>query len=216
LLAKAKSVLSRIDGLPPAGQVAIFRVCGYNIPIMEIQKQSPPTLFITCSDARLTPLEIAGVQPGDLFVTRNVANLVPPYGSGQPGMGAIVEYAVRHLHVPRIVVCGHTDCDGIKALDAPPDWHDEPHLARWLDYARPARTKVAAGGLPPEAQHLATVRENVLLQLENLRSYDPVREAERAGEVELQGWVYRLESGTVEVYDAGAGTWSGIHNLIGE
>jgi carbonic anhydrase len=176
---------------------------------MEIQKQSPTTLFITCSDARLAPLGMAGARPGDLFVTRNLGNLVPPYGSGQPGMGAIVEYAVRHLRVPRIVICGHTDCGGIKALDAPPDWHDEPHLARWIEYARPARTKVEAGGLPAEAQHLATVRENVLLQLENLRSYDPVREAEREGSLRLEGWVYHLETGTVEVYDAEAGTWSG-------
>lgn len=177
---------------------------------MGIQKQSPKMLFIACSDARLAPLEIARAQPGDLFVTRNVGNLVPPYGSGQPAIGAIVEYAVRHLHVPRIVVCGHTDCGGIKALDAPPDWSREPHLARWLDYARPARTKVEAGGLPAEAQHLATVRENVLLQLENLRSYDPVREAERAGVVRLEGWVYRLETGTVELYDPQAGAWSGV------
>jgi carbonic anhydrase len=133
---------------------------------------------------------------------------VPPFGSGQMGLGAVVEYAVLHLHVPQVVVCGHTDCGGIKALDNPPDWRREPHLARWIEYARPARTKVEASGLPPEDWHLAAVRENVLLQLGNLRTYDAVRDAERAGVLALEGWVYHLETGRVDVYDPETGTWS--------
>jgi carbonic anhydrase len=81
-------------------------------------------------------------------------------------------------------------------------------LARWIEYARPARTQAEAAGIPPEERHLATVRGNVLLQLENLRSYDAVREGERAGTLRLEGWVYYLETGEVEAYDAAAGTWA--------
>jgi carbonic anhydrase len=123
------------------------------------------------------------------------------------GVGAVIEYAVRHLHVKHIVILGHTDCGGLKALDQPPDWSREPHLARWIEHARPAKTKVEASGLPEEARHLATVRENVLLQLDHLRSYDPVREGERAGTLALHGWVYHLETGAFEGYDSATDTW---------
>jgi len=170
--------------------------------------QHPEVWFITCSDSRVVPELITGAGPGDLFVTRNVANLVPPYGTGEAGVGSAVEYAVLHLRVRHIVVCGHTDCGGIKALDAPPDWGREPHIARWIEYARPARSRVEAGGLPAGERHLATVRENVLLQLEHLRSYDPVREGERAGTLSLHGWVYHLESGRVEACDPQTGVWA--------
>ncbi len=170
--------------------------------------QAPKVLFIGCSDSRVVPELITGVEPGDLFVTRNVANVVPPYGTGATSVGAVIEYAVLHLHVERVVVCGHTDCGGIKALGQPLDLSREPYIARWLDNARPAYTKVEASGLPPEQRHLATVRENVLLQLENLRSYDPVRQGERAATLTLHGWVYHLESGEIEAYDPDTGTWA--------
>ncbi len=170
--------------------------------------QRPEVLFIGCSDSRIVPELLTGARPGDLFVIRNVANLVPPYGTGEVSVGAVVEYAVLHLHVKHIVVCGHTDCGGIKALDAPVDWSHEPHLARWIEYARPAKTKVEAGDWPAQERHLATVRENVLLQLEHLRSYDPVHDGEQAGTLALHGWVYHLETGIVEAYDRQAGTWA--------
>jgi carbonic anhydrase len=155
----------------------------------------------------VAPELITGAGLGDLYVLRTVGNLVPPYGLGEAAIGAVVEYAVLHLHVRHILVCGHTDCGCIKALDHTPDWSREPHLARWVEYARPAQTKIAAGGLPPEELHVATVRENVLLQLEHLRTYDPVRTGERAGTLAVHGWVYCLESGGFEVYDATTGGW---------
>ena len=174
------------------------------------QGQSPEALVVGCSDSRVPSELLSQVDPGDLFVTRNVANIVPPYGTGELGVGAVVEYAVLHLHVKHIVVQGHTDCGGIRALDQPPDWSREPHIARWIDHARPAKTKVEASGLPVEEHHLAIVRENVLLQLEHLRSYDPVREGERAGALQLHGWVYHLEAGTFDAYDPETATWGPI------
>jgi carbonic anhydrase len=173
-------------------------------------RQEPEVLFITCSDSRVVPELITGSEPGDVFVMRTVGNIVPPYGTGATGVGAAVEYAVRHVHVAHIVLFGHTDCGGIKALDEHIDLIREPHLARWIDYARPAKTTVDASGLPEEARHLATVRQNVLLQLENLRSYDPIRVGERDGTLRLHGWVYHLETGLVEAYDLESDGWSSV------
>jgi carbonic anhydrase len=171
------------------------------------QGQAPGVLFIACSDSRAAPELLTDAEPGDLFVIRNLANIVPPYGTGEMEMGAVVEYAVRRLQVQHIILCGHTDCGGIKVLEQPADWSREPHIARWIEHARPARTKVEASGLPQEERHVATVRENVLLQLEHLRSYDPVREGERDATLALHGWVYHLEQGTLERYDPGSGAW---------
>jgi carbonic anhydrase len=174
------------------------------------QGQSPRVLFIACSDSRVAPEIITQAQLGDLYVVRSVGNLIPPFGTGEAAIGAALEHALLHLHVEHVVVCGHTDCGCIKALDAHLDWGREPHLARWVEHARPAGTKVEASGLPADEQHLATVRENVLLQLEHLRSYDPVREAERAGTLTLHGWVVHVETGEIEAYSRPTATWGAI------
>jgi carbonic anhydrase len=171
------------------------------------QDQAPEALVIGCSDSRVPVELLAELDPGDLFVTRNIANIVPPYGTGEMSVGAVIEYAVLHLHIPHIVILGHTDCGGIQALDSPPDWSREPHIARWIEHARPAKTKIEASGLPQEERHLATVRENVLLQLEHLRSYDAVRAGERDGGIRLHGWVYHLETGAFEAYDPQSTSW---------
>jgi len=170
--------------------------------------QRPETLFIACSDSRVAPELITGAELGDLFVVRTVGNVVPPFGTGEGGLGTAVEYAVLHLHVQHVVVCGHTRCGCLQALESARDWNREPHIARWIEYARPARTKAEARGLPADDLPLAVVRENVLLQMENLRSYDPVRDGERTGKITLHGWVYHLDTGTFETHDAASGGWS--------
>jgi len=174
--------------------------------------QTPDALFIGCSDSRAAPEWITQCDPGDLFVTRNVGNIVPPYGSGQTSIGAVIEFAVLQLAVRHIVLCGHTDCEGIKALGQAADWFGEPHIARWIEYARPAKTQVDASGLPEEERHLATVRANVLLQLENLRTYDPVRTGERSGTLTLHGWVYHLETGLIEACEPVTRSWSPVES----
>ena len=173
--------------------------------LLATEGQSPQALFIGCSDSRVAPEWITQCDPGDLFVARNIANIVPPYGTGQTGIGAVIEYAVLRLKVRQIILCGHTGCAGIHFLDEAADWTCEPHIARWIEHARPAKTQVDASGLPEEERHVATVRANVLLQLENLRSYDPVRNGEKAGTLTLHGWVYHLATGIIEAYDAECG-----------
>jgi carbonic anhydrase len=171
------------------------------------QGKSPEALVIACSDARMPPAMLTGIEPGSLFVTRNIANIVPPLGSGQMSMGAVIEYAVLRLGVRHILIFGHTDCGGIRGLDNPPDWGRESHIARWIEHARPAQTKIDASGLPEEECHLAIVRENVLLQLDHLRTYAPVREGEGAGSLTLHGLVYHVETGDLESHDPETGRW---------
>jgi carbonic anhydrase len=175
---------------------------------LAVHGQAPEALVIACCDSRVSPELITSANLGDLFVVRTLGNVVPPFGSGQMGVGAAIEFGVLELQVRHIILCGHTDCGGILALDAPPDWSRRSHLARWVEHALPAKTQVEASGVPQKERHLAVVRQNVLLQLEHLRSYDPVREGERVGTLTLHGWVYHLETGAIEAYDEETGSWA--------
>jgi carbonic anhydrase len=174
------------------------------------QGQSPEVLVIGCSDSRVPPDLLTRVAPGSLFSMRCLGNVVPPFGSGEMSAGAVVEYAVLTLKVKHILITGHTDCGAVRALDKPPDWSTGSHIARWIEYARPAKTAVDARGLPAEDRHLAVVRANVLLQLEHLRSYEPIRAGERAGTLTLHGWVYDLETGTFQAHGAQSGIWEPV------
>ena len=164
--------------------------------------QSPDAMFIGCSDSRVIPEALLGARPGDLFVVRAVANIVPPHIAGQYAVGAAIEYAVLHLKVKHLVVCGHTDCGGIKALDHPPSMTAEPSIAGWLKFARPAQKKVDTRGAAGGDRHRAVVEENVLLQLENLRTYPAVRGALAQKQIELHGWVYDLAARQMAYHDA--------------
>jgi carbonic anhydrase len=145
---------------------------------------------------------------GDLFVTRNVANAVPPFGMSGDAVGAVIEFAVLSLKVSHIVVCGHTDCGGIKALEGHLDLAKEPQLARWLELARPARIQVEASGIPEEKRHLETVKANALLQRRNLMTYGCVAGAVKAGSLQLHACLYDLHSGDLLVYDDGSAEWA--------
>lgn len=172
--------------------------------------QEPQVLWIGCSDSRVIPEQITGAEPGELFVMRNMANVVPPFGTGDAAVGAVIEYAILHLQVPHVVICGHTQCGGIKALERHIDMAREPHVARWVELARPARTQVEASGTPEEAHYLETIKANVLLQRENLRTYDCVREAIRAGQLTLHGWLYDLHTGDLLAYDDESSQWGAL------
>ena len=114
-----------------------------------------------------------------------------------------------------IILCGHTDCGCIRSLDQAADWIHEPHIARWIDYARPAKTQIEASGLPEEERHLATVRANVLLKPQSLGTYDPVRDGEEAGTLTLHGWIYHLATGIIESYQPEVASWAPLSAPIG-
>jgi carbonic anhydrase len=164
--------------------------------------QFPEAMFIGCSDSRVVPESLTGARPGDLFVVRVIANIVPPYGTGQNAVGAAVEYAVRHLNIKHLIICGHIDCGGIMALDTGVEMASEPALSNWVEFARPAQTHIDAQGLMGDARHQAIVEANVLLQMENLRTYPAVRRALTGNRLELHSWVYDLVNCQLRFYDA--------------
>ena len=172
--------------------------------------QNPKVLWIGCSDSRVVPELITGADPGELFDVRNIANIVPPAPTIACATGAAIEYAVLHLHVSHIVVCGHTDCGGIKALETPPTAQTESHIASWLELAVPARAQVLARSLPPEEIYLETIKTNVLLQCENLRTYPCVAAAERSGAISIHAWLYDLQTGEIFEHDGVSLTWKPI------
>jgi carbonic anhydrase len=174
------------------------------------QGQNPKVLWIGCSDSRVVPELITGADPGELFDFRNIANIVPPPASAACATGAAIEYAVNHLKVSHAVICGHTECGGIAALEAPPDEGHEPHIATWLTLAMPARERVLATDVDAAAVYLETIKANVLLQCENLRGYPCVAEAERSGALSVHAWLYDLHTGSIQAYDEGSARWTPI------
>lgn len=175
--------------------------------------QDPKVMWIGCSDSRVVPELITGADPGELFDLRNIANVVPPATSEACATGAAVEYAVIHLGVDHIVVCGHTECGGIAALTAELDSDVQPHITSWLELARPARERVLASGAADEDVYLETIKMNVLLQFDNLRTYPCVAQGERAATLTLHGWLYDLHTGTIDAYDSNSRRWRPIASL---
>lgn len=172
--------------------------------------QNPKVLWIGCCDSRVVPELITGADPGELFDVRNIANIVPPAPTIASATGAAIEYAVIHLEVTHIVVCGHTECGGIKALEAPPPVESEPHIASWLELAMPARERVMERGVAADDVYLETIKTNVLMQCENLRTYPCVIAGERGGKLTLHPWLYDLHTGEISEFDEQSGTWGAV------
>ena len=163
------------------------------------QGQHPKTLFIGCSDSRLVPYLLTGTGPGELFIVRNVGAFIPPYdGShGLPGPPAAIEFAVLSLKVERIVVCGHSQCGGIRAAyEGVPD--EAIALKAWLRLVEDALLPVQPC---PEALR-RTEQRSVVLQLERLMAYPMVRREVEAGRLTLHGWHYVIEEGEIHIFDA--------------
>ncbi len=168
--------------------------------------QSPRTLFIGCSDSRVVPSIITGTDPGDIFVDRNVGNIVPPYIHDKQGtaVAATIEYAVSHLKVEDIIVCGHTHCGACKALYEKHE-HDErlEHLEWWLDFAKNAKLEAMAmiGGSDENLLLRSTERFNIIEQLKNILTYPLIQEELERENIFIQGWYYHIETGDVEYFD---------------
>jgi carbonic anhydrase len=171
--------------------------------------QQPKTLFIACADSRIVPELITQTEPGELFVCRNIGNVVPPYGEMLGGVSAVIEYACVALEVTDIIVCGHTDCGAMKALLNPGDalLRSMPTVTSWLRNAEAALSVVAATqpniGGPERLQ--ALVEQNVRTQLGHLGTHPSVAGRLAAGRLALHGWVYDIETGSVGAMEGAAG-----------
>jgi len=163
--------------------------------------QSPEVLFVTCADSRIDPNLVTQTEPGDLFICRNAGNIVPPHTRHAGGVTASIEYAVAVLGVQDIVVCGHTDCGAMKGAMNLAAVENLPHVRDWLDHSR-AAVEIVEACHHGEADALLRVTEqNVLLQLQHLRTHPAVAARLGAGELSLHGWVYHIESGEVTCFD---------------
>ena len=156
--------------------------------------QSPEALFITCSDSRIETGMMTQTDPGDLFICRNAGNIVPPHTNQTGGMTASIEFASAALKVPHIIVCGHTECGAMKgAMDL---HHDAtsldtlPHVREWLGYSRAAVDIVdaLAEGKSETDRMRMLLEQNVVLQLQHLRTHPTVALRLARREVELHGW----------------------------
>ncbi|SEP32143.1 SulP family inorganic anion transporter [Amycolatopsis saalfeldensis] len=169
--------------------------------------QRPHTMFITCGDSRIVPNLITTSGPGDLFTVRNIGNLVPP-AQADPSMNAAVEFAVGVLGVREIVVCGHSGCGAMAALaDGPPPG---TALEAWLRHAGPSRDRrgpVTLDGERPSREPDRLALHNVLQQLEHLRQYPMVAEAERRGDLVLTGLYFDVGEALVSLSDPGTGAF---------
>ena len=178
--------------------------------------QTPDALFITCADSRIDPALIMQSQPGDLFILRNVGNLVPNASSSDTSVMATVEYATGALDVRTIVICGHSDCGAMKAVLSGKDLSAMPHAKVWLTHTDPSLRGYKYGQdavhfAPdlPEADKLSQV--NVVTQFENLLTYPSVREGVEAGTLRLVGMWFDIGNASVSVYDAATKRFSPVN-----
>jgi carbonic anhydrase len=169
--------------------------------------QQPETLLITCSDSRINPNLITQTDPGELFIVRNAGNIVPPFGAANGGEGATIEFAVVGLGVQNIIVCGHSHCGAMKGLLRPESLANMPTMAGWLKHAEATRwvAQQKYADLPDDRLLNVTIQENVLMQLENLRTHPSVAAGLASGKLKLHGWVYKIETGQVFAYDPDRG-----------
>lgn len=180
------------------------------------QGQSPKVMVIACSDSRVDPATIFDTSPGEMFVVRNVANLVPPFelGKGRHGVSAALEFAVTQLEVPEIVVMGHGQCGGCRAAltqsfkDAKPG--EGGFISRWIDMLDDARSSVLSHheDLDSAGAQRAMEHEAVRVSLANLRTFPCIQEREAAGKITLHGAYFALEDGMLHTLDESTGDFA--------
>lgn len=172
------------------------------------QGQSPSTLVISCCDSRADPAMLLGATPGDIFVVRNVGNLVPPYRSDaeMPGIRADIEFAIKGLNVSHIIILGHSGCGGIRALmdgEGITENHYE-FIGNWVSIAREARDRVfrELPNQPDAIQSRACEHWAIGLSLKNLMTFPWIREKVEAGVLTLHGWYFDIQAGELLAYSA--------------
>jgi carbonic anhydrase len=174
--------------------------------------QNPEACFITCSDSRIDPNLITNARPGQLFIVRNAGNVIPCYGTQNNGELAAVEFAVAVLGVKDIIVCGHTHCGAMKGVLNPKGLEGLPTLKDWLRHCDSTAQIIQDhyNHLTGEDLYTATAEENVLVQLEHLRTLPVIASRASRGLINLHGWMYKFETGEV-VYDSDLGQFAKIN-----
>jgi carbonic anhydrase len=162
------------------------------------QGQHPKALLFTCSDSRLSPSSFLHAAPGDLFIARNVGNIIPPY-SNPSSEAAAIEYALEALDIKDLIICGHADCGAMKGLLNPKLVKSLPAVASWLTHAKATLSKIKAKST--EEDLVCATKENILTQIENLKTHPSVIKKLAANELTLHAWFYDFVEGEVYMYD---------------
>jgi len=168
--------------------------------------QSPDTLFFTCSDSRMDPNLITQSKPGELFIVRNIGNIIPVCNDlhKKTCTAAAIEFAINLLNVSTIIVCGHSTCGAVKAMFLDDKEFDEMgNLKEWIDTASIVREKALENTESPAYDDIITAaeKEHIKTQLQHLKSYPLITKALKEGKVSLQGWHYDIGSGAVYIYN---------------
>ena len=178
--------------------------------------QEPEVLFITCADSRIDPNLVTQTGPGDLFICRNAGNIVPPHTTHTGGMTASIEFAVAALGVRHIIICGHSDCGAMKGALDPDSLDALPHVKEWLGHCRCATEVVKEKHGDLSADYLDEVtKENVLQQMQHIRTHPAVAAKLATKQVQLHGWLYDIESGNVLCYDEKAEEFKLLQEIYG-
>jgi carbonic anhydrase len=168
--------------------------------------QRPTTLLIGCCDSRVDPMLLTGSDPGDMFVVRNIANLVPPCTpDAPPGVSSAIEFAICNLEVARVIVLGHARCGGIRALLAPQqETRETDFVERWMRIAAPVKDRVLRelAQKTSEERHTACEQASILQSLDNLLTYPWLKRRVEQGKLVLHGWYFDIDSGALTAYSA--------------
>jgi len=169
--------------------------------------QSPDTLFVACSDSRVVPNLFASTDPGDLYVVRNVGNLIPPCNDGgvsaDKSTAAAIEFAIENLNISDIIICGHSECGAMQSLIAGRENIAPPNLCAWLTHGENAlRLLEKNKGFAPELElHNRLSQLNVLQQIENLKTYPLIKTRIANNQLKLHGWWFELKHADVYAYE---------------
>ncbi|MDD4776831.1 MAG: carbonic anhydrase [Fermentimonas sp.] len=172
------------------------------------QKQNPHTLFIGCSDSRVVPSLITQTFPGELFVVRNIANLVPHYKRHSDtylATTSAIEFAVNQMNVSNIVICGHSNCGGCAALYQDKELKNLPHTRKWMELAHPVKKiveeKMAKNKISIDERSLFTEQLNVVEQMNHILKYSYIKNRVKEGRLIVMGWYYHIDKGEIYNYD---------------
>lgn len=176
--------------------------------------QAPKVLFISCSDSRVVPEQIMQARPGELFVIRNAGNIVPPFSQHNGGVTATIEYAVAALGVTDVIICGHSGCGAMGALTNPEGLDALPSVKAWLKHSHAAKSVVDHSY--PELDGQAAIRaaslENVVVQLQHLRTHPAVASRIAKAELTLHGWFVDIHSGGILALDGRTGRFQPVRD----
>lgn len=167
--------------------------------------QKPDALFVACSDSRVVPNLFASMNPGDLFVLRNIGNLIPPFSLDEKdnSASAVIEFSVFNLNVSNIIVCGHSECGAMQALTGQLDTKCCPHLESWLKHGEKSVEKVRNGFVldPSLSEHNQVSQVNVLQQMEHISNYPFVKERIEKKQLRVHGWWFDIAQADVYCFE---------------